>query len=169
MGATKNARARRKHARGEGAPARKAPENRFPPSTQLLGSAAWSVKFFDRKLISLRALKRKFAGNSTCRSIPAVNCKQNQIADQNKKRKILIFSVVYAKKFANSLRAFGYKEIWIFVLHESIQAVREGKWLWSSDSSKSPLDRDICWENWRNVTGCLLSVWKKAFRIMWHV
>ena len=25
-------------------------------------------------------------------------CKQNQIADQNKKREILIFSVVYAKK-----------------------------------------------------------------------
>ena len=31
------------------------------------------------------------------------------------------------KKFANSLRAFGYKENWIFVLHESIQALREGK------------------------------------------
>ena len=100
MGEMKKKRARGRHARGEGAPARKAPENRFPPPIQLLGSAAWSVKSFDRKLISLRALKRTFAGNSaTCRSIPAVYCKQNQIADQNKKREILIFSVVYARVF----------------------------------------------------------------------
>ena len=31
VGTRKNGRARRRHARGEEAPARKAPENRFPP------------------------------------------------------------------------------------------------------------------------------------------
>ena len=31
MGTRKNGRARRRHARGEGAPAQKAPENSFPP------------------------------------------------------------------------------------------------------------------------------------------
>ena len=35
MGTRKNGRARRRHARGEGVPARKAPENRFPPPLQL--------------------------------------------------------------------------------------------------------------------------------------
>ena len=33
VGTRKNGRARRKHARGEGAPARKAHENRLPPPT----------------------------------------------------------------------------------------------------------------------------------------
>ena len=38
VGTRKNGRARRRHARGEVAPARKAPENRFPPPLQLPGS-----------------------------------------------------------------------------------------------------------------------------------
>ena len=38
VGTRKNGRARRRHAKGEGAPARKAPENRFPLPLQLPGS-----------------------------------------------------------------------------------------------------------------------------------
>ena len=38
VGTRKNWRVRRRHAREERAPARKAPENRFPPPLQLPGS-----------------------------------------------------------------------------------------------------------------------------------
>ena len=83
---------------GEGAPARKAHENRLPPPIQLLVSAARFVNFFDRKLIPLR-VETQICGKFCKMSVDsAVNCKQNQIADQNKKREILLFPVVYAKK-----------------------------------------------------------------------
>ena len=49
VGTRKNGRARRRHARGEGAPARKAPENRFPPQSNYLAAVARSVKSFDSK------------------------------------------------------------------------------------------------------------------------
>ena len=52
VGKRKNVRARSRHARGEGAPARKAPENRFPPLSNYLAAVAWSVKSFDRKRLT---------------------------------------------------------------------------------------------------------------------
>ena len=55
MGARKNGRARGRHARGEGVPAQKAPENRFTPPIQLLGSAAWSQIFWQKTDITSRA------------------------------------------------------------------------------------------------------------------
>ena len=52
VGTRKNGRARMRHARGEEAPARKAPENRFRPLSNYLAAAAWSVKSFDRKRLT---------------------------------------------------------------------------------------------------------------------
>ena len=49
-------RARRRHARGEGAPAKKAPENRFPPPlfSNYLAAVAWSVKSLCRRSLPPR-------------------------------------------------------------------------------------------------------------------
>ena len=54
----KNARERRRHARGEGAPARKAPENRFPPPLQLPGSRCVICQKFLQKTTDLAQTKR---------------------------------------------------------------------------------------------------------------
>ena len=58
VGKRKNVRARRRHARGEGAPARKAPENRFPPPLQLPGSRCVICQKFWQKTTDLAQTKR---------------------------------------------------------------------------------------------------------------
>ena len=52
----KNGHARRRHARGEGAPARKAPENRFPPPLQLPGSRCVICQKFWQKTTDQKVL-----------------------------------------------------------------------------------------------------------------
>ena len=58
VGTRKNVRARRRHARGEGAPARKAPEHRFPPPLQLPGSRCVICQTFWQKTSDLAQTKR---------------------------------------------------------------------------------------------------------------
>ena len=58
VGTRKHGPARRRHARGEGAPARKAPENRFPPPLQLPGSRCVSCQKFWQKMTDLAQTKR---------------------------------------------------------------------------------------------------------------
>ena len=52
MGARKNGRAGGRHARGEGAPARKTPKNVSCPRPYYLPAVARSVKTFDRKRLT---------------------------------------------------------------------------------------------------------------------
>ena len=57
VGTRKNGRARRRHAKGEGAPTRKAPENRFPSPLQLLGSRCVICQKFWQKTTDLAQTK----------------------------------------------------------------------------------------------------------------
>ena len=58
VGTGKNWRARRRHAREEGAPAQNVPENRFPPPLQLPGSRCVICQTFWQKTIDLAQAKR---------------------------------------------------------------------------------------------------------------
>ena len=65
VGTRKNGRARRRHARGERAPARKAPENRFQPPFQLPGSRCVICQKFWQKTTELAQTKRAAKKRST--------------------------------------------------------------------------------------------------------
>ena len=58
VGTRKKWRARRRHAREEGAPARKVPENRFPPPLLLPGSRCVTCQKFGQKTTDLAQTKR---------------------------------------------------------------------------------------------------------------